>query len=51
MQAFALVSDDVMDKSLTRRGQPCWYRQASENFIVHCKCRLHLYDLSSLTWL
>jgi len=26
VQAFFLVADDVMDKSTTRRGAPCWYK-------------------------
>jgi len=26
MQAWLLMADDIMDDSVTRRGQPCWYK-------------------------
>jgi geranylgeranyl pyrophosphate synthase len=26
LQAYFLVADDMMDQSVTRRGQPCWFR-------------------------
>lgn len=26
MQAWLLMADDIMDDSVTRRGQPCWSR-------------------------
>ncbi|KAL5340597.1 isoprenoid synthase domain-containing protein [Aspergillus crustosus] len=34
LQAVFLVSDDLMDGSITRRGQPCWYRHQGVGLIA-----------------
>lgn len=34
LQAFFLVADDVMDGSVTRRGQPCWYKRPAVGLVA-----------------
>merc|ERR1711920_252937 len=34
LQAWLLVADDIMDSSVTRRGQPCWYKRLGETWYI-----------------
>ena len=34
LQAWLLVADDIMDSSVTRRGQPCWYKTLGEAWYI-----------------
>lgn len=34
LQAWLLVLDDIMDSSVTRRGQPCWYKELGSAWYI-----------------
>jgi farnesyl diphosphate synthase len=34
LQAWLLIADDIMDSSVTRRGQPCWYKTLGEAWYI-----------------
>ncbi|KAF9516978.1 hypothetical protein BS47DRAFT_1291725 [Hydnum rufescens UP504] len=41
LQAYFLVADDIMDASITRHGQPCWYHvEGVNNIAINDACML-----------
>ena len=34
LQACMLMADDMMDGSVTRRGNPCWYRPGTNGMLA-----------------
>jgi farnesyl diphosphate synthase len=34
LQAWLLIADDIMDSSVTRRGQPCWYKTLGDAWYI-----------------
>eukprot|EP00548_Thalassiothrix_antarctica_P013461 CAMPEP_0194173532 /NCGR_PEP_ID=MMETSP0154-20130528/7838_1 /TAXON_ID=1049557 /ORGANISM="Thalassiothrix antarctica, Strain L6-D1" /LENGTH=409 /DNA_ID=CAMNT_0038886621 /DNA_START=67 /DNA_END=1293 /DNA_ORIENTATION=+ len=34
LQAWLLIADDIMDSSVTRRGQPCWYKTLDDAWYI-----------------
>ncbi|MEW5309606.1 MAG: hypothetical protein WDW38_001484 [Sanguina aurantia] len=50
LQAFFLVADDIMDGSITRRGQPCWYKQPKVGLLPAADRALPRGDIPDQPW-